>query len=403
MYQQSSQEPQQQHAPLQHLQPDNSHHIDLGFTDPMLLGDVDMHTCMNGDLFWGDACPTQPNTQLLIRRQSTANDYTASPTHSLQINTPAMTMGHSPSSASPDSSCDFGLVGLSHRSQASDHNSLVARQLVLPPNAYPQVELVARLLASFPGLLKKSTTAHPFIHRQRLLPGKRAEPLANATAIVHMIAVKSAENKTFVSNMMASEWSRLASSILDHVGEVGWVLLESYQALVIIGLLRLFDNDLDLKDVHGLEACAARIGFDGFFMPEIGPLPDQCSNWDEWLFTESKRRTFMTAFLLDRLFHYRNGLPPLQCDSLGTVQLPASRKVWEANTAEEWEAESENIRSFPGWEGRSKSDWVTVSELWEGSPRMGAWYVGMDALSSAVMADAIVATGERFQTRTCQK
>jgi len=203
--------------------------------------------------------------------------------------------------------------------------------------------------------------------------------------------------------MMTNEWSRLANSILNHVGEEGWMLLESFQALVIIGLLRLFDNDFDMKDVHGLEACAERIGFDGFFVPETGPLPDQSSNWDTWLFTESKRRTFMTAFLLDRLFHYRNGLPPLQCDSLGTVQLPASRKVWEANTAEEWEAEMENVRSFPGWEGRSNSDWVTLSDMWEGSPRMGVWYFGMDALSSAVMADAIVATGEQFQTRAYQK
>lgn len=365
----------------------------------MLLGDVDMNTCMNGDMFgWGDACPAQSQAQQLIRRQPSPNDFSTSPSHSLQINTPTMTMGHSSSSASPDSSCDFGLVGLSHSSQASDQNSLITRQPTLPSNAYPQVELVTRLLASFPGLLKKPTTAPPFIHRRRLLPGKRAEPLANVTALVHMTSVKSAENKTFVSSMILAEWGRLEKSIINHVGEEGWPLLENFQALVTLGLLRLFDNDMDMKDVHGLETCAARVGFGGLFVPETGPLPDTASSWDTWLFIESKRRTFITVFLLDRLFHYRNGLSPLLCDGLGAVLLPAARKVWEADTAEEWDEEMENIRCFPGWEGRCKGDWVTLSELWEGSPRMGAWYAGMDALSSAMMADAIVATGDHFKT-----
>jgi len=368
----------------------------------MFLSDVDMNTCMNGDIFgWGEACvaASQPHAQQLILRQPSPNAFNTSPNHSLQINTPAMTMGHSPSSASSDPSADFGLVGLSHSPQASDHNALTARQNPpLPSNAYPQVELVTRLLISFPGLLKKPTTAPPFIHRQRLLPGKRAEPLANVTALVHMASVKSAENKSFVSSMILAEWGRLEKSVINYVGEEGWPLLENLQALVILALLRLFDDDMDMKDVHGLETCVTRVGFDGLYIPETGPLPDNASSWDTWLFIESKRRTFVTVFLLDRLFHYRNGLSPPVCDGVGCVQLPASRNVWEANSAEEWGEAMENVRCSPGWEGRNRGDWVTLSELWEGSPRMGVWYAGMDALSSAMMADAIVATGDHFKT-----
>jgi hypothetical protein len=82
---------------------------------------------------------------------------------------------------------------------------------------------------------------------------------------------------------------------------------------------------------------------------------------------------------------------PFACEGMNAVQLPASRSVWEAQSEKEWKEANETVRSFPGWTG-GPQEWVTLRELWDESSRMGAWYVGIDALGTAMMADAVVHT-----------
>lgn len=105
------------------------------------------------------------------------------------------------------------------------------------------------------------------------------------------------------------------------------------------------------------------------------------------------------------MYHYRLGLLPYSCDGMGAVQLPASRSVWEAQSEPQWRAENAAARAFPGWTG-APGDWVTLQELWDGGPRMQAWYAGIDALGTAMMADAVVSAGgpmKPTRDRVCQR
>lgn len=104
------------------------------------------------------------------------------------------------------------------------------------------------------------------------------------------------------------------------------------------------------------------------------------------------------------MYRYRRGLPPYSCDDMGNVQLPASRSVWEAQSEPQWRAESAAVRAGPGWTN-SPGNWVTLQELWDGSPRMQIWYAGIDALGTALMADAVVSVAapvKIVRNRSCQ-
>ena len=216
--------------------------------------------------------------------------------------------------------------------------------------------------------------------------------------MVNISCVKQSENQSFVQSLVHREFNRLNKLIVttEPPAAAGWDQVEAFQALVVLALMRTFDNDLTMTDLNILENCGTRIGFAGLFAePGKPPAPEE-REWDSWLLVESKRRTFITLFLLDRVFYFKNSLMPYMCDGLGAVQLPASRSVWEAMGAEEWEAAGAAVRTWPGWEGKT-AEWLTLRELWDGSPRMDVFYAGMDVLGTCLMADAVVHTGKGMQ------
>ncbi|KAI5782515.1 hypothetical protein FPQ18DRAFT_267421 [Pyronema domesticum] len=380
--------------PSEHQLHDIGGPIDLGFNDPLIMGDVDMNMGAAGDIFggWGQNCAA--TSQLSLTRPQDRRDYFTAETQ-MQFGTPSLTLTSSSSSASTSPYPEFDLVPGSFYtntdtscSQAiatpeSPNTSMINRA---PLSVYPQVDLVSRLLSSFVPLLKKPNTAPPFIHPSRLV--HRTEPLANVTALVHMTTVKSPENKSFVSSMILGEFYRLEKSLsnLDPDGECTWEALEQFQAMVVLALVRMFDGEMEPRELHTFENCSTRIGLAGLFTTG---KPSNEETWEKWLIAESKRRTFATVFLLDRLFHYRQNLAPFSCDGMSAVQLPAARSVWEAESEKEWRKQNEAVRTFPGWSGEL-DEWVTLKELWEGSPRMGVWYAGIDALGTAMMADSVV-------------
>jgi hypothetical protein len=358
----------------------------------MLLGDVDLN--LGEDMFsWNT--PTDQQQQMCLRRPSTTGSNNLFDTPSCD-SLPSLTVHSSASGSPPGSNYDFDLATLS---TPTPDSALMARSL--PAGAYPQVELVSRLLSTFPALLKKPSSAPPYIHRLRLLPGKRSEPLANITALVHLTSVKSADNKSFVTSCITAEWARLEKA-LTTAGTLTdpWEQLEHYQALVTLALLKLCEGDLELKDSHTLENCACRLGFHGLFVEESPRTIRGEDDWATWMLLESKRRTFVTHYLIDRVFHYRNGMLPFECDGIGLAQLPAARAVWDAQDAHSWQDENRAVRrNFPGWEDCAETEWVTFADLWEGAERMMAFYQGMDMLGTALMADAVVHTADSFRPR----
>jgi len=283
--------------------------IDLNFPDPLLLGDVDMNMGGGGDIFagWGQSCTD--SQQLSLARSPGRRDYFPPTAEAaMHFSPPSLTLASTSSSSSASPYPEFDLVPSSYFTDTqmdqrtvaiggeppSPNTAIIARP---PPSIYPQVDLVSRLLSSFVSLLKKPTTAPPFIHRSRLV--HRTEPLANVTALVHMTSVKSPENKAFVSSMIIAEFYRL-EKVLSALScdEGGWDALEKLQAMVIIALVRMFDGEMELRELNVFENCGGRVGFTELFTKGH---PTNEDTWEDWMLAESKRRTFITIFLLDRV------------------------------------------------------------------------------------------------------
>lgn len=72
--------------------------------------------------------------------------------------------------------------------------------------------------------------------------------------------------------------------------------------MVVLALVRLFDGELQLRELDALERCGASVGFESLF---VDAQAGREETWDQWLLAESKRRIFSTVFLLDRV-----GVPP---------------------------------------------------------------------------------------------
>jgi hypothetical protein len=242
------------------------------FADPMMMGNIDLNAVSSpGDLFtpgWSMLsfdnsgisppssndesmdceldCPSTPNILNI------PNDMPSlTPSTSISLDSPPDTDPSTPrcpsmdlvhAGFSSDDSTECRELLERWREQEQDHPST----RIQPRNpADPQSELVARLISTFPAMLKRPAHPPPFIHNSQLVAGKRGESLANALALVHLWTVRTDENRRFVASMLAMEWERLVKALdSDRLEERA--KLEAVQAMVVYSILRYFDpNPVD--------------------------------------------------------------------------------------------------------------------------------------------------------------
>jgi len=408
--------------------PEPARHTGMhSFADPMMMGNIDLNAVSSpGDLFapgWpmlsfdnpgisppssNDEsmdceldCPSTPNILNI------PNDM-PSLTPSISLDSPPDTDPSTPHCPSmdlvhagfgPDDPIECQEMMEQWRAQEQNRSTTC----IQPRNpADPQSELVARLISTFPAMLKRPAYPPPFIHNSQLVAGKRGESLANALALVHLWTVRTDENRRFVASMLAMEWERLVKAIeSDRLEERA--RLEAVQALVVYSILRYFDrNPVDgvkfsLAHCQTLEHCAMKLGLSGMMVrAEVdGQVPD----WNQWVLAETKRRTMSALFTFDRLFHIQAGLRPFDCDGLGKMPLPCVRSVWEAPTKAAWEERYVAIRTdLAPFTSVENGSMLTLQDLWDGSEGMSVWYAEMDALGSAIMADSVIRLHKRGNT-----
>lgn len=132
--------------------------------------------------------------------------------------------------------------------------------------------------------------------------------------------------------------------------------LARVQALLLYQVILIFDGDIQLrasaaKTTPALDAAAvalmAQLGVDELYYAKTDPVPETLplypltkarTFWESWVFTESARRTFMTACMFLQLYRLLSGGTPLFCNSRLHFHhsLTVSGHLWDAGDAFEF-------------------------------------------------------------------
>ncbi len=89
-----------------------------------------------------------------------------------------------------------------------------------------------------------------------------------------------------------------------------------------------------------------------------GTRPD----WESWIVASTKRRTLFATYLFDNLVNFHLGSPSYIATELASLPAPASKRLWNAETRQSWNAAYNQQLSH--WTDGE----LLISDLW---PRTG--------------------------------
>ncbi|KAH6670595.1 hypothetical protein B0J14DRAFT_99524 [Halenospora varia] len=217
------------------------------------------------------------------------------------------------------------------------------------PVAQNNAALLAQSLRSFSAMMLRKETFPPFIHSHNaLLPSPKnaclPAPLAICMSIAQIFASRNPETQDFLWSTIRSEQQRLADQIQNLSGRDTLAAVQASSIYVIMrvadGTCQTQEQDLQmLLQFQDLCESFRQIYHEPFSLTEV---EKPSSNWDDWVFAESRRRSSCLWFLIGRIVSIRTGI---QCDAVHAfriIPLPSPKSMWEARCASEWEAERDH-------------------------------------------------------------
>ncbi|KAH8674627.1 hypothetical protein BGZ60DRAFT_404421 [Tricladium varicosporioides] len=218
------------------------------------------------------------------------------------------------------------------------------------PVAQNNATLLMQSLRSFPAMVLRKETFPPLIHSHNALlpPSNNAclpAPLAICMSIAQIFASRTPETQDFLWSTIRSEQQRLADQIQNLSGRDAFAAVQASSIYVIMrvvdGACQTQEQDLQML-LHFQDLCE---GFKCIFHEPFSLTEDEkpSSNWDDWVFAESRRRVSCLWFLIGRIVSIRTGI---QCDAVHAfrvIPLPSPKSVWEARHASEWESERDHV------------------------------------------------------------
>jgi hypothetical protein len=187
-----------------------------------------------------------------------------------------------------------------------------------------------------------------FIHRQTM-QALQAPALQQAMSACALYAIQTPQTKGLVHQVLQSNVQSLLTST-DPSSSSNPTLLAATQALLLYQLIRLFDGDVQLRASAEADesiallwtrelrsrVCHVALRRDSTATNPVATFSQtfEDQEWLTWLFSESIRRTVVTAFMLQGVYNYhRTG------DSTPTVigvYFTAQAALWDAQSETSW-------------------------------------------------------------------
>lgn len=208
-----------------------------------------------------------------------------------------------------------------------------------PPLARHSMEVLLRVLRTWPRILAKEFQLPPMIHPSQVAHRTLPQPLANCFTLCKMWAGHWDGASEMVRDTVLKEMKSLFEryQILDEAS-----LLAALQALVMYTIILLFPSrvqtsvsSVDQSVFASLQKVVYHIVGTGLVLEE--EKGHTRPTWEAWIHVTAKRRAILTLYLLHWSYSVYNCLPSFDCAELGFMPAPAPKVLWQASRKEQWE------------------------------------------------------------------
>ncbi|OQE34814.1 hypothetical protein PENCOP_c015G08947 [Penicillium coprophilum] len=250
----------------------------------------------------------------------------------------------SPQAASPDffslnisSGCNTPELVRGISPPAPQSSSPVATNSIALANH--SMELIFRVLRTWPKMLAEEFQIPPLFHSTHITPNKTLpSPLANCITLTKMWHGQCEGAEDLVRKTILKELDSIVdkSERLDET-----TLLAALQAVVIYTIILisptvrsprpLIDHTIIFRKV---ELLVYHVVHAGLFLQE--ERTQMRPSWEAWVHVTSKRRAVLALYLLHWAYSVLHKVPCFDCRDLGFMPAPAAKVLWQAHTEEEW-------------------------------------------------------------------
>ncbi|CAH0026966.1 unnamed protein product [Clonostachys rhizophaga] len=209
------------------------------------------------------------------------------------------------------------------------------------PEAEASATIVMHCIRSYPQMMLRRQTFPPFIH-PHWHTEKLPENLVNCMSIAQLFVTRTSENSPFLWRTIDNEVSRFK----DEANEMDVRVVQTAAQATLIYLIMLAVDEAEdmsargarLLEVFQILSFRTRDLCGGIFL-----APPECKHpspsWEEWIFTESRRRINCFYFAVREVIQAKADVPCVPPGAHRQVALCSAKTMWEARSREGWEEE----------------------------------------------------------------
>ncbi|KAJ5671056.1 hypothetical protein N7507_000183 [Penicillium longicatenatum] len=252
---------------------------------------------------------------------------------------------------------------------------------------------ISRILKSYAAIAARGRGTLPFIHPSQILEQETGSPLTTCLSLIRLYESTLPGNESTAFMVFQREMDNIMEY---HESYNALKLLGAFQAFLIYFLALFFKlpdqgTQSDLRsNMMNLQTLAHRSAKQGLMC-----VTDQNRTrprWEEWIITETKRRTLYVMYLFDSVLSTQEALPIFLATELLGLPASASKYLWYARSRTEWE-QAYNIH-LAEWADKS----LSIDELWpvpadmnepdiaERSKRVDGWLEEIDEFGTMLYA-----------------
>ncbi|KAI0194628.1 hypothetical protein F4808DRAFT_441176 [Astrocystis sublimbata] len=227
-------------------------------------------------------------------------------------------------------------------------------EIRLDPKHQTSALFLLEYIRSLPSMMSRRETFPVFIHGYWHEPNVPMN-IANCAQVSQLWLARtgSVQGRAVFHAAMEEETTRLMTRI--HIASkqelASCLAMQNFYALIValesempqstlIPEMEVHKNNID-RVTETAHQCFARDCYDPFDIDKIG---DPNETWEEFIYSESRRRCALFWFICSRVIHlnYGSRCPPVV--GYRGLSLPAPERLWMARTREEWEAARAEVR-----------------------------------------------------------
>ncbi|KAJ3481826.1 hypothetical protein NLG97_g7725 [Lecanicillium saksenae] len=230
---------------------------------------------------------------------------------------------------------------------------------------YPSMvtRFIFRVLKSYAAMAARGRTTLPFIHPTQMdISGSH---LATCLSLARVSDNPLPGSEDAAAAILQREMDAIAALDQEHASSI--TTLAAFQAYLIYILILFFRLNQGpnpffrgaMTTLQGLACVVSRKG-----LVCVADATHTRPRWEEWIVTETKRRTLYVMYLLDNVLSDQENLPTYLGTELRGLPAPSNKALWQAPTRAAWE------KDYNLFLAEWSEAHLTIDELWPIPPDM---------------------------------